>query len=371
MSDGNDSGQDKTEEPTDKRKKDSRDEGQVAQSKDLASVGVLLSVVLAFVFFGPGMSEKMQAVTIKFMTAGPDNAESFTNDPTGLLREGLIAVVDIAGPILGVAMVAGFFLAVCQVGFHWSWKSLTPDIKRFDPIKGLQSKLFSMQAIAEWLKSMGKVVVVGMVSWNISKNYGAGLMELAAYDLQGSVAWGCLLIARLVGNILLFMLLLGVADYIFQFYQVRKKMMMTMKELKDESKEQEGDPHMKAKVRSIMNDASRGRLAADMAEASVVISNPSHYSVAVKYEVGQPGPPIIVARGLDNRAQLIKDLARSHGIPRVENRPLARALYAQCKVGDAIPGGLYESVAEVLAFVYRLRASQGYTSTPQPGTGLA
>jgi flagellar biosynthetic protein FlhB len=268
-------------------------------------------------------------------------------------------------------MIAGFFLAVCQVGFHWSWKSLKPDIKRFDPIKGLQNKLFSMQAIAEWLKSMGKVIVVGLVSWNMSKSYAPGLAELADYDLHGSVAWGCLLIARLVGYILLYMLLLGIADYIFQYYQVRKKMMMSMKELKDETKEQEGDPYQKAKVRSIMNDVSRGRLVNDMAEASVVISNPTHYSVAVKYEVGQPGPPIIVARGLDNRAQLIKDIARSQGIPRVENRPLARALYAQCKVGDTIPGGLYEAVAEVLAFVYRLRESQGYTSAAQPGTGLA
>jgi flagellar biosynthetic protein FlhB len=371
MSGDSDSGQDKTEEPTDKRKKDSRDEGQVAQSKDLASVGVLLAVMLAFVFFGPGMGQKMQAITIEFLTVGPDNAESFTNDPAALLEMGLVAVFDIAGPILIVAMIAGFFLAVAQVGFHWSWKSLAPDLKRFDPIKGLKSKLFSMQAFAEWLKSMGKVVIVGLVGWNVSKGYVGGLLEVADYDLPSSVAWGSLVIAKLVGYILIFMLILGVGDYIFQFYQVRKKMMMTMQELKDETKEQEGDPHMKAKVRAVMNDAKRGRLATDMAEATVVISNPSHYSVAVKYAVGQAGPPIIVARGLDNRAQLIKDLARSHGIPRVENRPLARALYAQCKVGDAIPGGLYEAVAEVLAFVYRLRASHGYSESPQPGTGLA
>lgn len=371
MSGDSESGQDKTEEPTDKRKKDSRDEGQVAQSKDLASVGVLLAVMMAFVFFGPRMGQKMQAITIKFLRVGPGNADSFTNDPTALLEMGLIAVFEIAGPILVVAMIAGLFFAVAQVGFHWSWKSLAPDIKRFDPIKGLKSKLFSMQAFAEWLKSMGKVVIVGLVGWNVSKNYAGGLMEVADYDLSGSVDWGALVIAKLVGYILLFMLILGIGDYIFQFYQVRKKMMMTMQELKDETKEQEGDPHMKAKVRSIMIDASRGRLAADMTEATVVISNPSHYSVAVKYAVGQPGPPIIVARGLDNRAQLIKELARTHGIPRVENRPLARALYAQCKVGDSIPGGLYEAVAEVLAFVYRLRAAQGYTEAPQPGTGLA
>jgi len=371
MSDGNDSGQDKTEEPTDKRKKDSRDEGQVAQSKDLASVGVLLSVMLSFVFFGDGMSEKMQIVTIQYLTAGADNPESFVADPTELLASGLFAVIDVVAPVMIVAMVVGFFLAVCQVGFHWSWKSLTPDVKRFDPIKGLQNKLFSAQAIAEWFKSMGKVVIVAMVSWKMMQKYAPALTELADYDLQGSVAWGSVLIAKLVGYVLLFMLIIGIADYIFQYYQTRKKMMMTLKELKDETKEQEGDPHMKAKVRSLMNDTSRGRLASDMAEATVVISNPTHYSVAVKYEVGQPGPPIIIARGLDNRAMLIKDIARSHGIPRVENRPLARALYAQCKVGDAIPGGLYESVAEVLAFVYRLRTSQGYGYERQPGTGLA
>jgi flagellar biosynthetic protein FlhB len=371
MSGENDSGQDKTEEPTDKKKKDSRDEGQVAQSKDLASVGVLLSVVMGFVFFGPGMSEKMQTVTIQFLTAGADNPESFTADPTQLLAAGIYTVVDVVAPIMVVAMVMGFFLAVCQVGFHWSWKSLTPDIKRFDPIKGLKNKLFSAQAIAEWLKSMGKVIVVGLVSWNMMKKYAAGLVEVADYDLAGAVAWGSMVVGRLVGFVLLFMLILGIADYIFQFYQVRKKMMMTLKDIKDETKEQEGDPYLKAKVRAIMNDASRGRLVSDMAEATVVISNPTHYSVAVKYEVGQAGPPMIVARGLDNRAMLIKDIARSQGIPRVENRPLARALYAQCKVGDAIPGDLYEGVAEVLAFVYRLRTSQGYTPAAQPGTGLA
>ncbi len=147
-----------------------------------------------------------------------------------------------------------------------------------------------------------------------------------------------------------------------------------MHELKEETKEQEGDPHMRAKVKSIMQEASRNRLVSDMAEATVVVTNPSHYAVAIKYQIGQVGPPLIVARGLDKRAELIKDTARTSGIPRVENRPLARALYAQCKVGGEIPGGLYEAVAEVLAFVYRLRTAHGHTGGAdqlQSGTGLA
>ena len=366
-----DSGQDKTEEPTDKKKKDSREQGQVAQSKDLASVGVLLAVTMAFAFFGPGMSKKLEAQTIRFISAGGNNPEAFLNDPNALMADVLLTITEIVAPILVTAVIAGFALAVAQVGFFWSWKPMTPDIKRFDPIKGLKNKLFSAQAIAEWVKSMGKVVIVAAVSWKLAIDYAPKLVELADYDLRGSVHFGVLIVAKLVGFVLLAMLVLGIADYAFQFWQTRKKMMMTLKELKDETKEQEGDPHMKARVRSLMHEASRGRLAADMAEATVVISNPSHYSVAVKYDVGQPGPPIIVARGLDKRAQLIKELARSQGIPRVENRPLARALYAQCKVGDAIPAGLYEAVAEVLAFVYRLRASHGYAAGAQPGTGIA
>ena len=235
---------------------------------------------------------------------------------------------------------------------------MEPDLNKLNPITGLQQKMFSAQAVMEWVKAMLKVVFVGVVAWRLWDTHATTLTELPWRDMQGGVYWAGVLVGKLVGYTLLAMVSLGIGDLAFSKWQLHRKMKMTHQELKDEHKEQEGDPYRKAKMKQMMLDMSRNRLVAEVQEATVVVTNPSHYAVALRYDMGQAGAPTVVARGTDYRAERIKEIARSAGIPRVENRPLARALYSQSKVGQEVPFGLYEAVAEVLAFVYRLRASR-------------
>jgi len=209
---------------------------------------------------------------------------------------------------------------------------------------------------------MLKVVFVAFVAYRVLALHGPALTELPDYSIADGIAWTGALMARLVGYTLLAMLFIGIGDLFFAKWQLLRQMRMTLQELKDENKEMEGAPHMKAKVRKVMLQMSQNRLVSEVSEATVVIANPTHYAVAIRYEMGQIGPPLVVARGADARAQKIKEIARSAGVPRIENRPLARALYAICREGDEIPTELYEGVAEVLAFVYRLRQSRRPTA---------
>lgn len=353
--DGEDSGQDRNEDPTDKRKKDFREKGRVAQSRDLASVGVLLAVAMAMAAWWPAMVGAAERLTIEFIGDGPANSDLFLKDPLELMRLGMWEVLVIAGPILLVAVVAGTLLAIAQVGLTWSWKPLEFDLNKLNPISGIKQKIFSAQAMFEWVKAMAKVMIVGTVGYQLAKRHGGGLTDLASASLRDSVGWAGGMVARLLLFTLLAMLVLAIADYGFAKWQLLRKMRMTKQELKEENKEMDGDPHVKARVRRLMMEMSSNRLVAEVSEATVVVANPSHYAIAIKYEIGQPGPPIVVARGKDERAKKIKEIARSNGIPRIENRPLARALYASVKEGQEIPAGMYEAVAEMLAFVYRLR----------------
>lgn len=366
MADEQDSGQDRTEEPTDKRRKDFRDDGKVAQSRDLASVGVLLAVCGTMALWWPGMTAAAEELTRELFIHGTLAPQDYLADPERVFHLALMAGARMALPILGAGVVAALLVVPAQVGLHWSWKPLEAKPERLNPMTGLQQKMFSAQAIAEWVKAMAKVLLVAWVSYVIIGKHSAHVGELALVSLSEATSRTTLVIAQLVGALLLAMLILSLGDFAFQKWNLMRKMRMTREETKRENKESEGDPHMKAKARRLMVQMSANRLVAEVSEATAVIVNPTHYAVAVRYELGQGGPPLVVARGVDERARLIKDIARSKGVPRIENRPLARALYAQSREGSEIPVDLYEAVAEVLAFVYRLRRSQAPAAHPAP-----
>ncbi len=358
MSDEQDSGQDRTEEPTDKRRQDFRKKGQTAKSQDVTSVGLLFALCLVIMAWSGTMAETMSELCIEVLTVGVDNPSFYADNPLKIGLLGMKTVVITVGPILLVAFVAALLLMIAQVGLMISFKPMEPDLSKLNPIKGLQQKMFSAQAVAEWLKSMFKVIIVGGVGWRVWVTHSQTLSALPWRDLPGSIYWSGVFVTKLVLYTLLAMTVLAVGDLIFSRWQLYRKMRMTREELKREHKEMEGDPYQKAKIKQLMHEMSRNRLVAEVQEATVVVTNPSHYAVALRYDMGQSGAPVVVAVGTDHRAKRIKEIARSAGIPRIENRPLARALYSQSKVGQEIPFGLYDAVAEVLAFVYRLRASR-------------
>lgn len=366
MADETESGQDRTEEPSDKRRRDYREKGKVAQSRDFGSVGVLLSVLLALWGWWPYAASRTCGLVREFLSDGTGSPGLFLQDPLELLRLVVGAIVWIAGPPLLAGAAAGLGLAVAQVGLEWTWKPLEPDLSHLDPVAGIRNRLLSAQALFEWLKAMAKVAVIGLIGWKVVVIAWPMLADLAVRPLGAATGLVAGVLARLVGYSLLAMLGLGIVDLIFSKWQLLRRMRMTLQEVKQEHKEMEGDPHLRARIRRVMGELSRNRLVTEVGKATVVVANPSHYAIAIRYEIGQPGPPRVVARGADERARRIKDVARSAGIPRIENRALARALYARCKEGQEIPADLYEGVAEVLAFVYRLRQAHGRGAAPSP-----
>lgn len=351
-----DTGQERSEEPTQKRREDFRKKGKTANSRELTSVGVLAAASLGIALSWDSMVENLGQFTREMLGPAVTNPEAYLDtSPLPLLFEVATRVmVSSAAPVLAAA-AAGFLLSVAQVGLHWSGESMKPDIKKFDPIKGLQTKLFSAQAIAEWVKAMVKLLVVGLVARHIILTRFPDLVVLAQLPLDESLAWTGGTMASLAALVLLAMGLPAIADVAWSRYQLLKQMRMTREEIKKENKEDSGDPHVKGRVRRLMLEMSRNRMVAAVGEATVVITNPSHYSVALKYELGSGLPPVVVARGMDAKAKKIKDIARSAGIPRVENRPLARVLYSSCREGSTVPTHLFDAVAEVLAFVFSLR----------------
>lgn len=358
MSEEQGSGQDRTEDPTEKRRDDFRKKGQTAKSQDVTSIGLLFALCLAIAAWSGTMAETVAALCVEVLTVGIDNPSFYADNPLKIALLGLRTIAITVGPIIVVAFVAALLLMVAQVGLTVSFKPMEPDLNKLNPITGLQQKMFSAQAVAEWVKSMLKVVVVGAVGWRMWETHSQVLSDLPWRDLQGGVYWTGVMVTKLVLYTLLAMTVLGAGDLIFSRWQLYRKMRMTRQELKEEHKEVEGDPYQKAKIKQLMLEMSSNRLVSEVQEATVVVTNPSHYAVALRYDMGQGGAPMVVAMGTDHRAKRIKEIARSAGIPRIENRPLARALYSQSKVGQEIPFGLYDAVAEVLAFVYRLRASR-------------
>ncbi len=362
-----DTGQERTEEPTPKRREDFRKKGKTANSRELTSVGVLAAASLGIAASWDRTVRGAGELTREMLGPAAANPEQFlAESPLPLLVDAAGRTMLLAAPPVLAAAVAGLLLSVAQVGLQWSGEPMKPDINRFNPITGLQNKLFSAQAVAEWVKAMVKVLVVGLVAHHIIVTRFPDLVVLAQLPLAESVAWTGGTMARLAALVLLAMGLPALADVAWSRYQLLKQMRMTREELKKEHKEDSGDPHVKARVRRIMMEMSRNRMVAAVSEATVVVTNPSHYSVALKYELGSGLPPVVVARGVDAKAKKIKDIARSKGIPRVENRPLARALHASCREGSTVPTHLFDAVAEVLAFVFSLRDRHRGPSARRP-----
>jgi flagellar biosynthetic protein FlhB len=349
---------DKTEEPSEKRREDAKAKGSVAISREVNSVGVLVAVALAMSFTWPQIRDGTAGVVRRFLREGVSNPEAFVLDPLGLMLDTVLTVGTMLGPMLVLATLAGGLVVFAQIGVVWSPGAMSPDWSRLDPIAGIKQKFFSEAMVNELLKSLFKVAIVTWVVVDLGREQMDGLQDAARRDLDGTLRWLWSVSWTLVVRVMVAMTFLGLADVAFVRWQHEKKLRMSRQQLKDEAKDQDGNPEIKGKLKRLMQEMSRKRLVADMAKATVIVTNPTHYAVALAYEMGQDGPPKVVARGVEGRAKRIQEIARSKGIPRVENRPLARALYARCKAGQFIPTDLYEGVAEVLAFVYRLRERQ-------------
>lgn len=341
----------KTEEPTAKKKSKAKQKGQVAKSQEINSAFVVLAAFVALEKMGGSIYKDLKA----FMVF------SFTNLPDSLTVEGLLRLFLEIGyvlsktalPIMLTIMAVALIINVYQVGLNFTTEPLSPNFGKLNPINGMK-RFFSKRVLVELFKSIFKVVVIGYFIYDFLKDEMFYLPRLIFSDLSGTMELLASLIFSLAYQICKVLIVLGFMDFAYQKWDHKENMKMSKQEVKDESKQADLDPAIKSKIRQKQMAMAMQRMMQEVPKADVVVTNPTHYAVALKYEAGMTAP-VVVAKGQDLVARRIKEIAKEAHVVIVENKPLARALYSTAEVGDLVPQELYQSVAEVLAYVYRLK----------------
>ncbi|NLA37131.1 MAG: flagellar biosynthesis protein FlhB [Actinobacteria bacterium] len=343
----------KTEAPTQKRKKEARKDGQVIRSDDLVTwVSVLAATWVLPMLIRSGSAAARNAMLLTLQIARQPDEGRLTASVGEVLRSILGAVL----PTLVIMLVIGVAGNVAQVGLLLTGKPLKPKFDRVNPFKGIK-RMFSVQSVWDTVTASAKLTIIVAVAYNTLSNGIAELIAAAPRSITASLGEAAALSLSLVRTIAFAALMLALFDYAFRRWKQFRDMRMTKQEIKQESKDSDGDPHVKGRQRQIRMQASRNRMLAAIKDADVVITNPTHFAIAIEYDAAY-GVPRVVARGVDALAQTIKAEAAEHKVPQVESRPLARALYAVCRVGEEIPPELFQAVATVLAFIQRLSDAQ-------------
>lgn len=352
----NNEGGEKTEDPTAKKIDDSRKEGQVAKSKEISNAVSLLAIFVCLKVFMGFLSERLIRVFPEFW----DEIHVFVKGEFDsitvwqILLDVTLYIVITCLPFMLVAFLVAFVSQKSQIKWMITSKPLTPQLKKLNPISGFK-RMFSKQSLFELIISIFKIIVFSAVSYSVIKdNIG---VFVTVYDYTIYDCLGLLFDITMDLGIKISMVYVAIsfADLVFQKMKHKKDLKMSKQEVKDEYKNQEGDPKVKSQQRQRMQQASRRRMMQNIPEADVIITNPTHFAVALKYDNTASLAPIVIAKGADYLAFKIKELAKLNEIEIVENKPLARMLYSNVEVGNEIPAELYQSVAEVLAYVYRVR----------------
>ena len=343
----------KTEEPTEKRKRESREKGQVGKSTDFGSAVLLTGVVILMAIFGGRMLVSMSNATGMMLHEGT-LARDLGGSRTGVqtmraFAEALRWILPVWGLLLLVAVSGGLM----QVGFLLAPKALQPKFERISPIKGV-GRLFSKRSVMKALLDVLKFAVIFAVGSIVVHSETDRVVGVALLPLGQSVVMTARLVLELAVWVLIVLLILGIIDFTYQKWQNTQDMKMTKHEVKDERKSTEGDPDVKNRRQRMARQVAMQRLNQDVPKADVIVTNPTHYSVALRYDASEDEAPRVVAKGADYLALRIRQLAASKGVPTVERPPLARGLYHQVPVGGLIDPEFYEAAAEVLAYVYRL-----------------
>ena len=352
-------GGEKTEEPTGKKLDDARKKGQVAKSREISMAVELLAffillrvyvdtIGLRFENFFGTVYQQIPS-TIKMVDGQVPKSALHA-----VVSSMLVQTLTIMMPFLIAGVVIALICNILQVGFKVATEPLRPNFGKMNPLQGIQ-KLFSMQSLFELLKSVAKIVLISYVVYSYFKSEKSSIYLLYDMSLRQGIA--------LMGNLTINMgirvaavyMIIALVDFIYQKRKFHTDMMMTKQEVKDEMKESEGDPQIKSKQRQRMREASQRRMMQELPKADVVITNPTHYAVAIQYDQEKYNAPIVLAKGADYLAKKIKEIAKENDVEIVENKPLARMLYANVEIGAVIPPELYKAVAEVLAFVYHLK----------------
>lgn len=365
MAEENDSSQEKSEEPTQKRIEKAREDGNVARSQELNVAMVMIVGVIAFLGFAPMLGADLGETMRQSFSL--QRAELF--DPNVMLLKLTYAAyraIRSLAPFFAFLLIATLLGPILMGGWNFSAKALTPNLKKLNPVEGLK-KMFSLKSLIELVKATAKVTVVGGVAVWMLYFFQGHIFTLHAEDLKAAIAHSATILAWAVIALVVSLLLIAAIDVPWQLWDYKRKLKMTKQEIKDEHKDTNGKPEVKQRIRQLQHEMAQARMMSDVPNADVVITNPEHYAVALTYNMDGTGAPVVVAKGLDLIAFKIREVAAANDVEIVESPPLARAIYHTTDIDREIPSELYIAVAQVLAYVFQLRSyRRGKGQRPKP-----
>ena len=346
--------QEKTEQPTSKRKEDVRKKGQVAKSMEVNSAFVLLFGLLILYFGGMALFSGIIG-TYREIFMNLFSIDFSINGIQKFFMALFMNVGIIVFLIMLSLMIVGMLGSYAQVGFLFTLEPMMPKFEKLDPLKGIKRIIISKRSLLELLKGILKIIIIGIIGWYSIAAYLNDTFLLMDSDVYSIFLFLCKAALSISFKIGMVLLVLALIDYLLQRRIHQKEIRMTKDEVKEEMKQLEGDPLIKSRIRSIQRQLSRKRMMAEVPKAAVVITNPTHLAIALKYTIGVKEAPKVIAKGADLIAEKIKSIAKEHSIPIIENKPLAQLIFKSVKVDEEIPESLYQAVAQVLAYIFKLK----------------
>jgi flagellar biosynthetic protein FlhB len=348
MAEETDSGS-KTEDASPRKLEEARKRGEVPKSQDVVTFASLAAVSSVLLFAGGGLAHGMIDRLRPFISR-PDDFDMSNGGGMNVLRLAAAAAAPSLMSVLGGAILAGVAANLIQTGFLLTTGPLTPNLDRLSPLHGFK-RLFGIDGLVQFLKSTLKIAVVGAIAWFMVAPHAREFELLPALDPLSLLPMAVQMLRGLLFAVLAFLALVAGFDWFWQRYRFNERMKMTKEELKEDFKQSEGDPRIKARIRQLRQERARRRMMQQVPKATVVVMNPTHYAVALRYEAGETAAPICVAKGLDTLALRIREVAEAHRVPVIEDPPLARALYATVEIDDVIPRQHYDAVAKIIGFI--------------------
>jgi flagellar biosynthesis protein FlhB len=348
-----DSDLEKTEPASPRRLEQAREEGDVPRSRELATCTVLLAAGLGLWFSGEQLVRRLNSMLSSSLTLEREQAFDFSLLLTRIVP-GLIDVLIGLAPLAGILLLVAVGSPLLIGGWLFSTKALMPNFARLNPLSGI-GNMFSTRSLVELVKAIGKTLLIGVIAWTVISGQTEEMLALSTEPLH--TGWSHLGSMLLTGFIAIVcgLVVIALIDAPYQMWHYANKLKMTREEVRQESKESDGDPMVKARIRQMQREMAKRRMMSEIPTADVVVTNPTHYAVALKYTEGKMRAPVVVAKGADEVAAKIREIAAEHKVAMLEAPPLARALYRHADLGDEIPAALYTAVAEVLAYVFQLR----------------
>lgn len=347
-------GESKTEKATPKKRKDERKKGNVFQSQDIVNAFSILAAFFVLKKLLPYIFHYMENVLRNYFGSIGTVSELTQTIANSTVKDMCVATVVTAGPLMLTCMIVGVVAAGAQTKFMFSKKALKPKWERISPLKGIK-RIISLRAVFELVKSIVKATIIGVVIYDFYKDIANDVIKLMSVDLLSGIVFTLKSIYSMIMKLSIAFIAIAILDYLYQWWEYERNMKMTKHEVKEEFKQTEGDPLIHSRIKEAQRKMSQQRMMQEVPQADVIIRNPTHFAIALKYDLDQNNAPVVVAKGQDFTALKIVEIAEKNNVPMLEDRPLARALYKEVEIGWEVPPQYYSAIAEILAWVYSLK----------------